>query len=90
MKIDSCLILKNEEQNIEKLINQLLEFSNEIHLTDTGSTDNTVNIIKEIHIQMYFYIILNGVRILQRQEIIRYIVTNAKLIINFGVMEMMS
>ena len=48
MKIDSCLILKNEEKNIEKLINQLLEFSNEIHLTDTGSTDNTVNIIKEI------------------------------------------
>ena len=48
MKIDSCLIIKNEEKNIEKLIYQLLEFSNEIHITDTGSTDNTLKIINDI------------------------------------------
>lgn len=47
MKIDSCLIIKNEEQNIERLINQLLIFSNEIHITDTGSTDNTIQIIED-------------------------------------------
>ena len=48
MKIDSCLIIKNEENNIERLINQLLMFSNEIHITDTGSTDETINIINNL------------------------------------------
>lgn len=48
MKIDSCLIIKNEEENIEKLLNQLLIFSHEIHITDTGSTDNTLNILKKL------------------------------------------
>ena len=47
LKIDSCLIVKNEEENIKKLIEQLLIFSDEIHITDTGSTDNTINIINE-------------------------------------------
>ena len=46
--IDSCLIIKNEEENIKSLINQLLTFSHEIHITDTGSTDNTLNIIDEL------------------------------------------
>lgn len=46
--IDSCLIIKNEEENIKSLINQLLTFSHEIHITDTGSTDNTLNIINEL------------------------------------------
>ena len=48
MKIDSCLIVKNEEENIEALINQLLMFSNEVHITDTGSTDNTLDILYEL------------------------------------------
>ena len=47
MTIDTCIIVKNEEKNIENLINQLLIFSNEIHITDTGSTDNTINIINK-------------------------------------------
>lgn len=48
MKIDSCIIVKNEENNIEQLINQLILFSNEVHVTDTGSTDNTLNILKNL------------------------------------------
>ena len=48
MKIDSCIIVKNEQDNIMKLIYQLIEFSNEVHITDTGSTDNTINIINDI------------------------------------------
>lgn len=48
MKIDSCLIIKNEEENIEQLINKLLMFSNEVHITDTGSTDDTINIIERL------------------------------------------
>ena len=48
MKIDTCIIVKNEENTIQKLIEQFLLFSNEIHITDTGSTDNTLNIISKI------------------------------------------
>lgn len=48
MKIDSCIIVKNEQNTIMKLIYQFLEFSNEVHVTDTGSTDNTINIINDI------------------------------------------
>ena len=48
MKIDSCIIVKNEQNTIMKLIYQFLEFSNEVHITDTGSTDNTIKIINDI------------------------------------------
>lgn len=47
MKIDTCIIVKNEEKTIKKLIGQFLVFSNEIHITDTGSTDNTIKIIED-------------------------------------------
>lgn len=47
MTIDTCIIVKNEEKTISKLIYQFLLFSHEIHITDTGSTDNTINLIKE-------------------------------------------
>jgi len=45
MKIDACLILKNEEEYVKKLIDNLLKFCDDIYLVDTGSTDNTINII---------------------------------------------
>ena len=47
MKIDSCIIVKNEGNTIKKLIEQFLTFSNEIHITDTGSTDDTIKIIED-------------------------------------------
>lgn len=46
-KLDSCLIIKNEEANIKPLMEQLLTFSHEIHITDTGSTDSTLDILNE-------------------------------------------
>lgn len=46
MKLDSCLIVKNEEKNLNRLINQLMIFSDNIYIVDTGSTDSTVDIIK--------------------------------------------
>jgi len=58
MKIDSCIIVKNEEATIKKLINQFLMFSNEVHITDTGSTDNTIEIINNIikdHSNVYLH-----------------------------------
>jgi len=47
MTIDTCIIVKNEEKTIKKLIEQFLVFSKEIHITDTGSTDDTIKIIEE-------------------------------------------
>lgn len=58
MKIDSCIIVKNEEATIEKLINQFLDFSNEVHITDTGSSDKTLEIINNIikdHSNVYLH-----------------------------------
>lgn len=46
MKIDACLIVKNEEENIANVIEQLLEFSQNIYIVDTGSTDKTQEIIQ--------------------------------------------
>ena len=48
MTIDTCIIVKNEEKTIKKLITQFLKFSNEIHITDTGSTDKTIKIIEAL------------------------------------------
>ena len=61
MIIHSCLIIKNEENNIVPLINQLLLFSDEIHITDTGSSDNTLVNIEELqkkhpNIFIHYYI----------------------------------
>lgn len=58
MKIDSVIIVKNEEDNIQNLIEQFLEFSYEIHITDTGSTDNTIQIITKYQ-QKYSNIFLH-------------------------------
>lgn len=48
LKIDSCLIVRNEESNIKKLLTQLLAFSSNIYVVDTGSTDSTIEIIKSM------------------------------------------
>ena len=48
LSIYSCLIIKNEEVNITKLIPQLFQFSDEVHITDTGSTDNTIKNIETL------------------------------------------
>ena len=58
IKIDSCIIVKNEENNISPLLDQLLQFSSEIHITDTGSTDATVSIIED-YAKKYHNIFVN-------------------------------
>lgn len=42
MKIDSCIIVRNENKNIVNLIEQLLAFSDSIYIVDTGSEDGTL------------------------------------------------
>lgn len=40
--ISLCMIVKNEEKNIENCLNNLKNNIDEIIIVDTGSTDNTV------------------------------------------------
>ena len=50
MNFDVCLIAKNEEKTLPKLLDSLAEFhtkGGEIYLLDTGSTDNTVEVARK-------------------------------------------
>lgn len=48
MSIALACILKNEERNIAQLLNSVKDCFDEIHLTDTGSTDNSIEIINSL------------------------------------------
>jgi glycosyltransferase involved in cell wall biosynthesis len=57
LKISLAMIIKNEEKNIQKCIESVKELVDEIVIVDTGSTDNTINIIKEYpNIRIYHYL----------------------------------
>jgi glycosyltransferase involved in cell wall biosynthesis len=43
-----CMIVKNEEKNIEQCLKSVQGLADEIIVTDTGSTDNTVEIAKSL------------------------------------------
>ncbi len=45
--ITLCMIVKNEAHNMPELFKSIDGCFDEIHITDTGSTDNTVEVIKE-------------------------------------------
>ena len=45
--ISACLIFKNEEANVDRVLSQLDACMDEIVIVDTGSTDNTVQKIQE-------------------------------------------
>src|SRR5699024_2782340 len=47
IKLSVNLIVFNEERCIERCLNALSNFADEILILDTGSTDNTVKIIEE-------------------------------------------
>ena len=47
IKIDTCMIVKNEADKIKSLIDQLVQFSHKVYITDTGSTDGTIELIEE-------------------------------------------
>ena len=44
--VSACLICKNEKSNIALIIGDLCPVLEEVHITDTGSTDGTLEILK--------------------------------------------
>lgn len=44
--LSACLIVKNEEKSIEKILQCLLQFCDEVNIVDTGSNDKTVEILQ--------------------------------------------
>ena len=55
MKISACLIVKNEEKYLERCLNSIYKYVDEIIITDTGSTDKTLEIAKKYTDKIYFY-----------------------------------
>lgn len=47
IKVSANIIVKNEIKNIEKCINSIRPYCNEIVIVDTGSTDGTLEFLKE-------------------------------------------
>lgn len=50
-----AMIVKNEEQFIEKVIRNVQPVVDEIVITDTGSTDRTADIIKKFNVRLFHY-----------------------------------
>lgn len=53
MDISLCMIVKNEEDTIARCINSVKDIVDEIIIVDTGSTDNTLKILKNLNIVPY-------------------------------------
>lgn len=48
-----CLIAKNEEKHLKRLVDSLEGIQDEIILVDTGSSDNTIQVAKELGMKVY-------------------------------------
>lgn len=60
LSISICNIVKNEEKQISGFLSSLVDFADEIIVVDTGSADNTLNIVHDFttkykHISLYQY-----------------------------------
>lgn len=47
-----CMIVKNEENNIEAAVNSFLRFADEIIVNDTGSSDRTIEILRTLPVKI--------------------------------------
>lgn len=55
MKISACLIVKNEEKYLQRCLESIYQYVDEIIITDTGSTDKTLEIAKKYTDKIYFF-----------------------------------
>lgn len=55
IKVSTCMIVKNEEQFLDKCLESVKRFSDEIIVVDTGSTDKTVEIAKKHTDKIYHF-----------------------------------
>lgn len=53
MKISTCVIVKNEADNIERCLSSIKDISHEIIVVDTGSTDNTKEIASRFRAKIF-------------------------------------
>ena len=53
MSISLCMIVKNEEKNLERCLSSVKDLFDEIIIVDTGSNDNTKEIAKEFTDNIY-------------------------------------
>lgn len=66
MNISVCIITKNEALKLKKCLASLKRYDVEIVVVDTGSTDETLQVIEEY---ADIKVIINGMTILLRREI---------------------
>jgi len=55
IKISACMMVKNEEDQLERCLNSIQNVVDEIIIVDTGSTDNTVQIAKRYTDKIFFH-----------------------------------
>lgn len=55
MKISLCLIVKNEETHLNKCLESVYKYVDEIIITDTGSSDKTIEIAKKYTDKIHFF-----------------------------------
>ena len=55
MEFSLCTIYKNEEKNLEKFITDHIDLVEEMILVDTGSTDNSNDIVRSHGLPYYFF-----------------------------------
>ncbi|KYZ76490.1 hypothetical protein AXX12_08640 [Anaerosporomusa subterranea] len=60
MRVSACMIVKNEERNIARCINSFRDIVCETIVVDTGSTDQTVMIAKELKARVFHFTWINN------------------------------